>query len=62
MIGREFELLAEGPSKRNTARWMGRTDNFKQVMFDAPDGLKPGDFISVRIVRATSMSLYGETI
>ena len=62
LIGREFELLAEGPSKRNSARWMGRTDNFKQVMFDAPEGLKPGDFISVRIVRATSMSLYGETL
>ena len=62
LIGREFELLAEGPSKRNAARWMGRTDTFKQVIFSAPSGLKPGDFISVRIVRSTAMSLYGEAI
>ena len=62
LIGREFELLAEGPSKRNPSRWMGRTDTFKQVIFSAPEGLKAGDFISVRIVRATAMSLYGETI
>ena len=62
LIGREYELLAEGPSKRNPARWMGRTDTFKQVIFNAPEGLKPGDFITVRIVRATSMSLYGEAV
>ena len=60
LIGREFELLAEGPSKRNAARWMGRTDTFKQVIFDAPEGLKKGDFVNTRIVRATAMSLYGE--
>ena len=60
LIGREFELLAEGPSKRNPARWMGRTDTFKQVIFSAPEGLKAGDFVNARIVRATAMSLYGE--
>jgi len=60
LIGREFELLAEGPSKRNAARWMGRTDTFKQVIFSAPEGLKKGDFLNARIVRATAMSLYGE--
>ena len=60
LVGQDFELLAEGPSKRNSASWMGKTDTFKQVFFKAPDGLKKGDFINVHIVRATSMSLYGE--
>ncbi|MBO5723824.1 MAG: tRNA (N6-isopentenyl adenosine(37)-C2)-methylthiotransferase MiaB, partial [Lentisphaeria bacterium] len=40
LIGQEFELLAEGPSKRNAARWSGRTDTFKQVIFDAVPGMK----------------------
>ena len=60
LVGREFEVLAEGPSKRNAARWMGCTDTFKQVIFPPCDGLKKGDYIRVRIVRSTAMSLYGE--
>ena len=62
LVGQDFELLAEGPSKRNSASWMGKTDTFKQVFFKAPEGLKKGDFINVHIVRATSMSLYGDVI
>lgn len=62
LIGQEFELLAEGPSKRNSARWSGRTDTFKQVIFEALPGMKEGDFIRVRITDATPMCLYGEVI
>ena len=62
--GRIFEIMAEGPSKRNPARWQGRTDTFKNVVFTPdPDGnIAPGDFRKVRIVRTTSMTLYGELI
>ena len=59
LVGQTFEVLAEGPSKRNPARWSGRTDTFKLVVFTPADGLKPGDFINVRIERATPMTLYG---
>lgn len=59
LVGQTFEVLAEGPSKRNPARWSGRTDTFKLVVFTPADGLKPGDFINVRIKRATPMTLYG---
>ena len=62
LVGREFEVLAEGPSKRNAARWMGCTDTFKQVIFPPADGLEKGDYIRVRIVRSTAMSLYGEIV
>ena len=62
LVGQDFELLAEGPSKRNSASWMGRTDTFKQVFFTAPEGLRQGDFINVHIDRATAMSLYGKII
>jgi len=62
--GRIFEIMAEGPSKRNPARWQGRTDTFKNVVFtpEPGGGIAPGDFRKVRIVRTTSMTLYGELI
>ena len=62
LVGKEFEVLAEGPSKRNPARWSGRTDTFKQVVFTPGTELKAGDYVMVRIVRATSMTLYGEML
>ena len=62
LVGRCFELLAEGPSKRNAERWAGRTDTFKQVIFTPSASLRPGDFVKVKIVRSTPMSLYGEII
>ena len=64
LTGRIFEIMAEGPSKRNPARWQGRTDTFKNVVFtpDPADAIAPGDFRMVRIVRTTAMTLYGELI
>ena len=59
LVGKTFEVLAEGPSKRNAARWSGRTDTFKLAVFPPSPGLKPGDFVRVRIERATPMTLYG---
>jgi tRNA-2-methylthio-N6-dimethylallyladenosine synthase len=33
-VGRQVEILVEGPSKRNSARMMGRTRTNKIVLFD----------------------------
>ncbi len=62
LIGQDFELLADGPSKRNPARWSGRTDHFKLAVFEPKTPLNPGDFVTVRVVRSTSMTLYAEQI
>ncbi|OQA81738.1 MAG: (Dimethylallyl)adenosine tRNA methylthiotransferase MiaB [Lentisphaerae bacterium ADurb.Bin242] len=62
LVGRTFELLAEGPSKRNPSRWSGRTDTFKQVVFTPSESLKPGDYVPVKIMGSTSMTLYGERV
>lgn len=62
LVGRRFELLAEGPSKRNVERWSGRTDTFKQVIFTPTASIRPGDFVTVEIVRSSPMSLYGEIV
>ena len=64
LTGKIFEIMAEGPSKRNPARWQGRTDTFKNVVFtpNSEGSIAPGDFRKVRIVRTTSMTLYGELV
>ncbi len=62
LVGETFELLVEGPSKRNAERWSGRTDTFKTVVFPKPENIKEGDFIHVKVTSATSMTLYGEVV
>lgn len=57
-IGKEFEVLVEGRSKRNPAEYFGRTSQNKVVIF--PKGsTQPGDFIKVKITSATSATLHG---
>lgn len=62
LLGREFELLVEGPSKRNPNRWSGRTDTYKLAVFEPTRAVELGDSVRVRIVRTTPMTLYGEMI
>ena len=57
-------LFRSGPSKRNSARWSGRTDTFKQAVFtpDPENPVESGDFVRVKIVRATPTTLYGKLV
>lgn len=60
-LGKEFEVLVEGRSKRNEDEFFGRTSQNKVVVF--PKGeTKPGDFVKVRITDASSATLKGEII
>jgi tRNA-2-methylthio-N6-dimethylallyladenosine synthase len=57
-VGRELEVLVEGPSRTDQAKLRGRTRHNKTVNFD---GLAaPGDLTQVRISQATSTTLAGE--
>lgn len=58
-VGKEFEVLVEGVSKRNREELFGRTSQNKVVVFPRGDH-KPGDFIRVRILDASSATLKGE--
>ena len=60
-IGQTFEVLAEGVSKRSTAQLFGRTEQNKVVIFDRAT-YRPGDFVKVRIVEASSATLKGEVV
>ena len=57
-IGKTFEVLVEGPSKRNAEEYCGRSSQNKMVVFPRK-GVNPGDLVSVRINDATSATLFG---
>ena len=63
LVGTEREVLAEGPSKRNAARWSGRDSGNRIVVWDvAGEGrrLAPGEKAQVRITAARAQTLVGE--
>ncbi|MBD5187558.1 MAG: tRNA (N6-isopentenyl adenosine(37)-C2)-methylthiotransferase MiaB [Bacteroides sp.] len=56
-IGRTFNVIIEGVSKRSTAQWVGRTSQNKTVVFNRAEGQKVGDTVSVTITDASSATL-----
>jgi tRNA-2-methylthio-N6-dimethylallyladenosine synthase len=56
-VGRELEVLVEGPSRTDGAKLRGRTRHNKAVNFEGI--AKPGDLIPVEIETATSQTLGG---
>lgn len=60
-IGKEFEVLIEGFSKRSREQLFGRTSQNKVVIFDKRN-YRVGQTIRVRIVRASSATLFGEPV
>lgn len=60
-IGKTFEVLVEGRSKRDADENFGRTSQNKVVVFAKKD-TKPGDFVKVKIIDASSATLKGELI
>ncbi len=60
-IGRVVEVLVEGRSKKSSEEYMGRTDTNKVVIFPK-DSHSPGDYVRVRIKRATSATLFGSLV
>jgi tRNA-2-methylthio-N6-dimethylallyladenosine synthase len=60
-VGRDVEVLCEGPSKTNPARLTGRTRTNKIVVFEGDEKLA-GEIVEVRVQRANGFSLYGTPI
>ncbi|MFI3285581.1 MAG: tRNA (N6-isopentenyl adenosine(37)-C2)-methylthiotransferase MiaB [Rikenellaceae bacterium] len=60
-VGREFEVLVEGVSKRSDEQMFGRTSQNKVVIFDRND-IKVGDYVNVIIKSCSSATLFGEII
>ncbi len=62
-IGKTFEILIEGDSKRSELNWCGRNSQNKMTVFPKGDyDLKKGDYVQVKITDATSATLRGEIV
>ena len=60
-VGREFEVLVESESKRNSGQLSGRTSQNKVVVFDRGNH-RIGDYVRVRVTGCTSATLLGEEL
>lgn len=60
-VGKEFEVLVEGMSKRSRDQFVGRTPQNKTVVFPRGD-FRVGDTIAVRILSSSSATLIGELV
>ena len=58
LVGRIEEVLVESPSRRAAEEWAGRTTSNRVVNFHAP-GVRPGEFVRVRITGSGANSLRG---
>lgn len=58
-VGKEFEVLVEGFSKRSREQLFGRTEQNKVVVFDKQK-YRIGEFVKVRITGSTAATLFGE--
>jgi len=60
-IGKTFEVLVEGTSKKSKEELFGRTSQNKVIVFPAKDFQK-GDYVMVKVLRCTQTTLIGEAI
>ena len=59
LVGCPMQVLVEGPSHRNAARFEGRTRCNRIVVFDGSERHR-GRLLDLKIVRAGSFTLYGD--
>ncbi len=60
-LGKTFEVLVEGTSKKSKEELFGRTSQNKVVVFPALNHQK-GDYVNVKILRCTQTTLIGEAV
>ena len=60
-VGKEYEILVEGFSKRSREQLFGRTEQNKVVVFDKGDA-HIGQYVKVRVTEASSATLKGVRI
>lgn len=61
-IGRQFEVLVEGRSKRSEDQLYGRTSQNKVAVFDRHASIKAGDYVQVRVTSVSSATLKCEIV
>ncbi len=62
LIGKDETILVEGLSKKSNDFIAGRTDTNKVVIVPVDEKIKIGDYVKVKINKATSGTLFGDYI
>ncbi len=60
-VGRTYEVLVEGVSKRSRDQLFGRTEQNRVVVFNRGTH-RPGEFVNVKITGSTAATLLGEEV
>lgn len=60
LIGKEEIVLIEGFSRKSDEFLSGRTDTNKVTIIPVSEGIKPGDYVKVKITKATSATLFAD--
>lgn len=61
-VGRQFEVLVEGRSKRSEDQLYGRTSQNKVAVFDRAASIKAGDYVRVKVTSVSSATLKCEIV
>lgn len=61
-IGKVFKVLVEGSSKKSDQEFKGRNSQNSMIVFPKQDGVKPGQYVHVKITSATSATLLGNIV
>jgi tRNA-2-methylthio-N6-dimethylallyladenosine synthase len=62
-IGKIHEIMVESESKKNANQWQGRSGTNKVIIFDNDERkYSTGDLLKLKVVRATSATLFGEIV
>lgn len=60
-LGRETEILLEGPAPKDSAMWTGRTPDFRPVVI-AKNGFSAGDLVRVRLRELNGFTFIGDVL
>lgn len=61
-LGKTYEVLIEGDSKKSKDDFKGRNTHNKMLIFPKQEGLKPGDYVYVKVNEVNSATLIGEIV
>jgi tRNA-2-methylthio-N6-dimethylallyladenosine synthase len=62
LVGTDEVVLVEGSSRKSDDFLAGRTDTNKVVIFPKKNGIQAGDYIRIKISRATQATLFGDFV
>ena len=60
-VGRTYEVLVEGTSRRSKEQLFGRNSQNKVLVFDRGDA-RPGDYVQVKVTDCTAATLLGKMV